>query len=98
MEGEEESYKAEMQGLYLINQLAYKRQVAKLDNQAVTKVAPHKLAREESDMDLGILLTPKMQQTHLTVEWIKAHQQEAEARSRGEKIDIRYDNITDGLA
>ena len=96
--GEQESYRAEMLGLYLISQLADPGQVAKLDNQAVTKVARVLREKKESDVDLGVPLAETVQQKGLQVEWIKGHRTEQEAANAADKQDIHYNNVTDGMA
>ena len=86
-----------MYGLYLLSQRASPRQVAKLDNQAVTKVAATEPTREESDVDFRVPLANTMRQIKLQAEWIKRHRKEKEAKDNEDKKDIQYNNITDGL-
>ena len=98
MSGEHDSYWAEMLGLHLISHIADARQVAKLDNQAITKVAGTPPMREESDTDLRIPLATTVQQKLMTVEEIKGHRKETDAVDAADAHDIRYNNITDRLA
>ena len=96
--GEQESYRAEMFGLHLINHMTGLHQTAQLDNQAVTKVAETPPMREESDTNLRVPLANAVPRKSMTVEWIKGHRRETEAIDAADKHDIRYNNITDGLA
>ena len=53
---------------------------------------------EELDTDLRVPLAHAVQHKSIKVEWIKGHRKEAEAFNAVDKQDIRYNNITDGLA
>ena len=94
----QESYRSEICGLYLITQLHAPRQAAKLDNQAVTKVAATEPTREESDVDLKTPLANTMRHKQLRAKWIKGHCKDWEVKNKEDKQVIRYNNITDGLA
>ena len=59
--------------------MAQLHQIAKLDNQAITKVAGTSPIPEESATDLREPLAATVQRKLLTVRWIKGHRGEREA-------------------
>ena len=79
--GEQELYRVEMYRLSLISHLSVPTQMAKLDNQAVTKVA--------SIEPLNIPLATTMRQKHLQAEWIKGHGSEGGPKDKEDRQDIR---------
>ena len=74
--GEQESYKAEMSGMYLNSRLVGQGQVAKFDNQAVTTVAAVEPTQEESDVDLRVPLATTVRRKELRVESIQGHRKD----------------------
>ena len=87
-----------MFGLYLISHMAEPHETTKLDNQAVTKVAGTSPIQEESYTDLKEPLAATVRRKSLIVQRIKEHRGERKAIDDANKQDIRYNNITDGLA
>ena len=83
--GEQESYRAEMFGLHLISHMTESHQTAKVDNQAVTKVARTPPVGEELDTELRVPLADAVQCKSMMVEWIKGHCRETEALDAANK-------------